>query len=460
MNAKTKYISWSDALRVYKEPKVIAMLFLGFSAGLPLFLVFGTLSIWLRREGIDRSTIGFVSWVTLLYGLKFLWAPLVDRMPVPLLTNWLGQRRSWMLIAQMGVLLGLWMMASSSPNTQLTALVIAALIVAFSSATQDISVDAWRIEAVTTNQQGAMAGTYQLGYRLGLILAGGGATIIAGTTSWNIAYFVMGCAMFVGMITTFVISEPERKIGQQTWEQEQRVVQYLEGTSILPYSLRNIIAWFIGAVICPFVDFFTRNGAVAILILLFIGLFRISDITMGVMAGPLYVDMGFTDTQIGLVSKTFGIAVTIFGALLGGILVMRYGVMRMLIVSAILVALTNLVFAWLATQGPEIALLAIVITADNLSGGIAGSAFIAYLSGLTNRAYTATQYALFSSLMLLPAKFIGGFSGKIVDGYGYIHFFIYAGLLGIPAILLAVYLWRKSDVLFGTKVVAENQNIK
>jgi len=460
LTTKTERISWSDALKVYKQPKVIAMLFLGFSAGLPLFLVFGTLSIWLRREGVDRSTIGFVSWVTLLYGLKFLWAPLVDRLPLPVLTAWLGQRRSWMLLAQIGVLIGLLMMASTTPSTHLTTLVIAALIVAFSSATQDISIDAWRIEAVSINQQGAMAGTYQLGYRLGLILAGGGATIIAGSSSWNTAYFVMGCAMLIGMITTFIITEPERKIGQQTWEQEQRVVEFLEGPSRLPNGLRNVVAWFIGAVVCPFVDFFTRNGTAAILILLFIGLFRISDITMGVMSGPLYVDMGFTDTQIGLVSKIFGITITIFGALLGGVLVMRYGIMKMLIISAILVVLTNLLFAWLATQGPEIALLALVITADNLSGGIAGSAFIAYLSSLTNRAYTATQYALFSSLMLLPAKFIGGFSGTIVDDHGYIHFFIYAGLLGIPAILLAMYLWRKSDVLFGTKTATENQITK
>ena len=172
------------------------MLFLGFSAGLPLFLVFGTLSIWLRREGIDRSAIGFVSWVTLLYGLKFLWAPLVDRLPLPFLTPWLGQRRSWMLLAQLGVLCGLWWMATNNPSLQIETLVFAALLVAFSSATQDISIDAWRIEAVPVAQQGAMAGTYQLGYRLGLILAGGGATIIAGSFSWNIAYFVMGCAMF------------------------------------------------------------------------------------------------------------------------------------------------------------------------------------------------------------------------------------------------------------------------
>lgn len=436
------------------------MLFLGFSAGLPLLLVFGTLSVWLRREGIDRTTIGYVSWVALLYGLKFLWAPLVDRLPLPLITNLLGQRRSWMLLAQTGIIFGLWMMGNSNPVTELTTLVTFALLVAFSSATQDISIDAWRIEAVPVNQQGAMAGTYQLGYRLGWVLSGGGALLIAGSFSWNTAYIVMGCAMFIGVITTLLIAEPERQITQQTWLQEERVINFLEGSSHLPERLQYVAAWFIGAVVCPFVDFFSRNGAAAFVILAFIGLFRISDITMGVMAGPFYVDMGYTDTQIGLVSKTFGVIVTIFGALLGGVLVMRYGVLRMLIVSAILVVLTNLIFAWLATQGPDLILLALVISADNLSGGIAGSTFIAYLSSLTNRAYTATQYALFSSLMLLPAKFIGGFSGKIVDGFGFINFFIYAGMLGVPAVMLAIYLWGKSENIIGTKSIRESQNIK
>ncbi|MXY14317.1 MAG: AmpG family muropeptide MFS transporter [Proteobacteria bacterium] len=408
------------------------MLFLGFSAGLPLLLVFGTLSVWLRREGIDRTTIGYISWVAILYGFKFAWAPLVDRLRLPLLTDWLGQRRGWMLLAQIGVLVGLWLMAGNTPGAQLSVLVLAALLVAFSSATQDISIDAWRIEAVADDLQGAMAATYQMGYRLGMILAGGGALIIAGNYSWNTAYFVMGCFMLVGMITTLIVAEPEHPPRTQSQDAQAG-------------GLLRLGRWFADAVVQPFVEFFRRNGLMALVILLFIGLFRISDITMGVMTGPLYVDMGFSDEQIGWVSKTFGVIVTIVGALLGGVLVMRYGILRMLIVAAVLVVVTNLVFAWLATQGPEILLLAVVITADNLSGGIAGSTFIAYLSSLTNRAYTATQYALFSSLMLLPAKFIGGFSGKVVDDFGYIHFFLYAGLLGIPAVLLAIYLLSRRD---------------
>ena len=265
-----------------------------------------------------------------------------------------------------------------------------------------------------------------------MILAGGGALIIAGNYSWNTAYFVMGCFMLVGMITTLVVAEPEHPPRAPSGD-------------VQASGLLRLGRWFADAVVQPFVEFFRRNGLMALVILLFIGLFRISDITMGVMTGPLYVDMGFSDEQIGWVSKTFGVIVTIVGALLGGVLVMRYGILRMLIVAAVLVVVTNLVFAWLATQGPEILLLAVVITADNLSGGIAGSTFIAYLSSLTNRAYTATQYALFSSLMLLPAKFIGGFSGKVVDDFGYIHFFLYAGLLGVPAVLLAIYLLSRRD---------------
>lgn len=420
------------------------MLFLGFSAGLPLVLVFGTLSYWLRKEGIDRTTIGYISWIALLYGFKFVWAPFVDRIKLPILGKLVGQRRSWMLLAQAGVIVGLWAIASISPNNELQLLVLFALFVAFSSATQDISIDAWRIEAVPANQQGAMAGTYQLGYRMGMLLAGAGAYYIAGSFSWNMAYAVMGCAMFIGIITTLIISEPQQHISNDTWRNEERVINFLHGSAHLPEPLRKAIAWLLGAVVCPFVDFFTRNGAAAALIILtFISVFRMSDIAMGVMSGPFYVDMEYTEHQIALVSKTFGVFVTIFGALFGGVLVMRFGVMRMLIISALLVALTNLVFAWLATQEPKILPLAMVISADNLSGGIAGTSFIAYLSSLTNRAYTATQYALFSSLMVFFPKLVGGFSGKVVDSFGYIDFFIYAAMLGIPAIILSIYLWYR-----------------
>ncbi len=438
--------SWRDAWLLYTRPRVIAMLFLGFSAGLPLFLVFGTLSAWLREAGIERSTIGLVSWVTLFYGFKFAWAPLVDRMRLPFLTHLLGHRRSWMLLAQIGVITGLSLMAQSDPATQLRVLVLSALLVAFSSATQDISIDAWRIEAAPVDWQAAMAATYQIGYRLGMIVAGAGALYAAEFYSWHTAYLLMVVCMVLGVVTTALIPEPERQSIKETWQQEQRVVDFIARSQHLSPGLRSVIAWFIGAVICPFTEFFSRNGALAIAILLFIGVFRLSDITLGVMANPFYIDMGFSKADIASVTKVFGLIITMLGALVGGVLVARIGLMRMLLICALLVAGTNLIFAWLATQDARISYLILVISADNLSGGMAGSAFIAFLSGLTNKAYTATQYALFSSLMLLPAKFLGGFTGFVVDGFGYQTFFIYASALGIPSIVLVFYLMRRKVV--------------
>jgi PAT family beta-lactamase induction signal transducer AmpG len=434
--------SWREALAAYGQPRVLAMLFLGFSAGLPLLLVFGTLSGWLAREGIDKSTIGHISWVALFYGLKFTWSPLVDHLKLPLLNTVFGQRRSWMLFAQTGIISGLLLMATCNPQEQLSILVYSALLVAFSSATQDIVIDAWRIEAMPVEAQGAMAATYQTGYRLGMLLAGGGAFTMAHYYSWSLAYTVLAMCMAIGIITTLLIPEPEHVVTRNTWKQEEKVIQFLERSAHLPRSLREIYAWITGAIICPFTDFFIRNGKYALMILLFIGLFRISDITMGIMANPLYVDIGYSDLQIGLVTKTIGPVITILGAIFGGMLVIRYGVMSILLLGAFLVMTTNLLFAVLAILPADTLYLSVVIGADNLSGGLAGSAFIAYLSSLTNRAYTATQYALFSSLMLLPAKFIGGFSGDVVDAFGFVPFFIYTALLGIPAIILISYLIR------------------
>jgi len=444
MNPAAAHKSWIDAILVYRQPRVLAMLFLGFSAGLPLLLVFGTLSAWLAREGIDKSTIGHISWVALLYGLKFIWSPLVDRLQLPVIGSIFGQRRSWMLLAQTGVIGGLLAMASSNPLAHLELLVYAALLVAFSSATQDISIDAWRIEAMPVEDQGAMAATYQIGYRIGMLLAGGGAFTLAHYYSWPLAYTVMAICMGIGIVTTLIIPEPEHIVSRETWKQEDRVIHFLENSAHLHGTVRNVYAWIIGAVICPFTEFFTRNGRFALVILLFIGLFRISDISMGVMANPLYVDVGFSDLDIGLVTKTVGPFITIAGALLGGSLVIRFGVMPVLLGGAILVILTNLLFVSIALLPPSVTMLALVVGADNLSGGMAGSAFIAYLSGLTNKAYTATQYALFSSLMLLPAKFIGGFSGDVVDAQGYVFFFIYTAMLGLPAIMLILYLMKRN----------------
>ena len=433
----TTVSSWREAIAVYKQPRVLVMLFMGFSAGLPFLLVFSTLAAWLREAEISRSTIGLFSWVGITYSIKFFWAPVVDRMPLPAVLKKFGKRRSWMLLAQIGIALGLLGMSAISPHSQLFALACFSLLVAFSSATQDITIDAFRIEKAQKEWQAAMAAFYILGYRTALLVAGAGAFYIAEFSSWAFAYQVMAMLMGIGIATTLLVREPKHVITKATSELEKRLATHVLG---------RVGDWVSRSVIAPFVDFFTRNGWVALVILLFIAVFRLSDITMGVMANPFYLDMGFSKPEIANISKIFGFFMTIGGSVFGGLLVMRYGIMRPLLLGAVMVASTNLLFAYMATYGADLSLLAVVISADNLSGGLASAVFIAYLSSLTNTAYTATQYALFSSLMTLPGKFIGGFSGFVVDFHGYVDFFIYAAGVGLPAIILVVVLMRLINV--------------
>ena len=443
----TAFKSWRAAFTIYSEPRVLGMIFLGFSAGLPFLLVFSTLSAWLRDEGVELSVIGFFSWVGLTYSIKVFWAPIVDRLPLPVLTRLLGKRRSWMILAQVGIAVGLIGMSVSDSQTQLGQIALFAVWVAFCSATQDIVVDAYRIEAVIPEYQGAMAATYVLGYRLALLVAGAGAFYIAEISNWENAYSLMAALMSIGMIAALFIKEPEHKIDEVTSQLENKVelalgVQQNNGVG------QRVVAWFSDAVISPFVEFFARNGKSGLTILLLIAVYKMSDITMGVMANPFYLDLGFSKTEIADVTKIFGFFMTIFGAALGGVFVVRYGIMRPLLLGAVMVAITNLLFALLAVSEPNIMLLASVISADNLSGGIATSVFIAYLSSLTNTAYTATQYALFSSLMTLPAKLLGGFSGIIVESFSYSVFFSYAAFTGLPAIILVLVLMRRKQSEF------------
>ena len=401
------------------------MLFLGFSAGLPLLLILGTLSFWLREAGIDRSTIGYLTWVGLIYAFKWMWAPLVDRLPIPLLTKLFGRRRSWLLFAQLLIVLGLVGMASIDPQVQLTPIVWCALLVAFGSATQDIALDAFRIESADSDHQAALAATYQTGYRLALIWSGAGvlwlaARAEAGSTSydasaWQFAYLCMALSIGVGVITTLFSKEPVR---------------------VELSKARNAKAWLHQTLIEPFADFIKRYGWHAILILSLIAIYRISDVVMGIMANPFYVDMGYTKDEVAAVSKVFGVVMTLVGAFLGGVLTLRFGVMRILFLGAILSAVSNLLFAWLATQGHDLHGLVWVISADNLSSGIATAAFIAFLSSLTNIQYSATQYALFSSMMLLLPKWLAGFSGVFVDTFGYQQFFIATAIIGAPVLIL------------------------
>jgi PAT family beta-lactamase induction signal transducer AmpG len=417
------------------------MVFLGFAAGLPFLLVFTTLSAWLTEVSISRSTIGFFSWVGITYSIKVFWAPVIDRLPFPLLTRVFGKRRGWMLAAQITIASGLAGMALTDPASHLTQLALCALLVAFGSATQDITIDAWRIEAVEQEMQGAMAATYVLGYRLALLTAGAGALYLAELTNWTLTYITMSGLMGIGMLTTLSIPEPSHSDNPHTRMLESRLESSI-GIAGRQGLAARFTAWFTDAVISPFVEFFERSGRLAVLILLLVGCYKLSDITMGVMANPFYLDLGFSLTDIANVTKLFGFFMTIAGAGLGGILVVRFGILRPLLVGAVLVASTNLLFVWLAVSEPSLLHLAVVVSADNLSGGLATAAFIAWLSSLTNTSYTATQYALFSSLMTLPAKFLGGFAGIVVDTSGYASFFLYAGLLGIPAILLVIFLMK------------------
>jgi len=455
LSAPAEARGWREALATYRHPRVVQLLFLGFSAGLPFLLVFSTLSAWLREFGISRTAIGFVSWIGITYSFKFVWSPVVDRVPLPLLTRWLGRRRSWMLLAQAGIVGGLLGMAFCDPRTDLWSMVAFALLVAFSSATQDIALDAFRIEATDASLQGATAATYQLGYRIAVLAAGAGALYIAEFVSWLAAYQTMAALGLVGIATTFIISEPERRIATGVAELEGKVADFADRLGHLPNWVRQALVFVYGAIVCPFVDFFVRYGWLAVVLLLFIGLFRLSDIAMGVMANPFYIDLGFTKDQIANVSKIYGFVMSILGALLGGALVFRMGAARLLMPAVFLIAASNLTFSWLAlVGGPDIAILTVAISIDNFVGGMSGSIFIAFLSGLTNTAYTATQYALFTSIMTLPGKLLGGSSGWVVDRLqedfsttykfgGYAIFFVYTALLGLPAFVLAIVVRRR-----------------
>lgn len=427
--------SWGDTLRAYLEPASLRMLALGFSAGLPLLLVLGTLSFRLREAGLDRATIGYLSWVGLAYAFKWCWAPLVDRLPIPLLTRALGRRRSWLLLSQFAIMASLVGMALADPRSQLTLVVWCALAVAFASATQDIALDAFRIESADASRQGALAATYQTGYRVAMIWAGAGVLWLAARAevapaaaavgaapgvlyqqaAWTTAYLVMSASMLVGVLTVLFTREPMR----------------IE----LPPA-RNAVQWLRSALVEPFADFLQRYGKQALLILALIGTYRISDIVMGIMANPFYVDMGYTKDEVAAVTKVYGIVMTLVGAFVGGALSMRWGVMRVLMLGAVLSAASNMLFAWLAGHGHDVTALIAVISADNLSAGVASAAFIAYLSSLTNVRYSATQYALFSSMMLLAPKWLAGFSGVFVDAYDYATFFTATALLGLPVLVL------------------------
>lgn len=413
--------------RSLADARVALILALGFSAGLPLLLVFGTLSAWLRESGVPVTTIGLFSWLALAYSLKFLWSPLVDAFDVPLLSRLVGRRRAWMMASQALVAAGLVGVGFSDPATGIAVTAAFTFLVAFGSATQDVVVDGWRIDAAPTSMQGIMAAAYQLGYRIALICAGAGALYIAEFVDWRTAYVTMAVLMSVGVVASLlapVVDRPPRRPGHEAEPEATR------------FSFREAI-W------TPLADLYRRKGRLLVPILLLVALYRLPDFVAGVMANPLYIDTGFSKAEIASVSKLYGVWVGMVGAFVGGLLVPKLGLRRTLLIGAIIGAASNLMFSWLALEGAKLPLLILAISVDNFSGSFAGTALIAYMSGLTGAGFAATQYALLSSLYALPGKLVGGVSGFIVAAFGYATFFTLTALVGIPVVLLCLWVGRK-----------------
>jgi PAT family beta-lactamase induction signal transducer AmpG len=396
------------------------MIFLGFSAGLPHPLLFATLTLWLASAEIRISEITMFGWVGIVYAIKFLWAPMLDRLRLPVITNMIGQRRSWILLMQIMILLGLIFMSSLKPEHDLMYLAYLSIAIAFASASQDVAIDAYRIEIAESKFQAVLGASYQLGYRISALTSGAGALYMASFYDWKLTYQVMSMFMLVGILTVIFIPESNK-----------------------PANTNNGAGWLKKTLIEPFSEFFKRNGYWSLFLLMFIALYRVSDLIIGIAANPFYADIGFNLSEIATVTKVFGFTVTIIGAFIGGLSVARFGIGRLLIISSILLTLTNLFFLFLNNAGSSLPALVLTISADNFALGFSGTVFIAFLSSLTSRYFTASQYALFTSVMFLPGITLSGFSGLIIESSGWATLFIYSALLGIPSILCSFLIVRK-----------------
>ena len=498
--------TFAHSLKGYQDRRAIALLLLGFSAGIPILLIFSTLSLWLLEAGVQRETVTMFSWAALGYSFKFVWSPLIDALPVPLLSRVLGKRRGWLLLAQGLIIVAIVLMSSINPQFSggLNAMAWGAVLLGFSSATQDVVIDAYRIEAAPDDSamQSVMSSTYTAGYRLGMIVAGAGSLMLAqwlGSTkahyvysAWQQTYWAMAATMLVGVAATLWVREPA---GQQAQTAGQGVDDNLrllamfvlavlafvwafrQINGLLPENAASPVAallWetlrlagsLLAAVavgfvavraklvraevvrrvwVAPLADFFARYGKRAALLLALIGLYRISDIVSGVISNVFYADMGFSKVEIAGAVKTFGVAMSILGGIAGGVLAQRFRLMNMMMLGAVAAAATNLLFVWLAMRGHDVPLMYTAVGLDNFAAGLAGTVFVAFLSALTNIRFTAVQYALFSSLMTLLPKTIGGYSGAIVKQIDYTGFFLFTAALGVPIVLLV---WWADRVLF------------
>jgi MFS transporter, PAT family, beta-lactamase induction signal transducer AmpG len=481
---------------IFFEKKIFKMLFLGFSSGLPILLVFSTLSVWLVKAGINRSTVTLFSWAGFAYAFKYLWSPIVDNFKIPFFQKF-GHRRSWLLFSQIMIIIALAATAFTNPAENLILTAITITFVAIFSATQDIVIDAFRIESAPQRLQGPLSSMYIAGYRIAMLVGGAGSLWLAAFLSdeiynnnvWQVVYMTMAFLMFIGVLTTFNLEEPKiKKNNFLSINQHAKILLvfilsllgfiFLYNLMANPFNtsqvLNKFIYSFIRIILCftfsgliifllikinfisknkvnhiylkPIINFLNRYGKFAFLILLLIGLYRIADVVMGVVANIFYLEKGFNIKEIATYSKFFGVFATIVGGFMGGFFSMKFGTMRTLFFGALVAASSNLLFALLAASEPNIKFLIAVITADNISSGFAGAAFVIYLTGLTSIKFTATQYALFSSIMLFIPKLIAGYSGSWVDAIGYINFFTLTALLGVPVLLLIIWIAKIAPI--------------
>lgn len=495
----------AQSLAAYLDRRAGLLLLLGFSAGVPILLIFSTLSFWLNEAGINIKTVTQFSWAALGYSFKFIWSPLIDSLSLPFLTRSLGKRRAWLVLSQSLIMLAIVLMANINPQNEssLHLMALAAVLLGFSSATQDVVIDAYRIELAPDNPalQTVLSSTYAAGYRLGMIVAGAGSLWLAswfGSTeqqyvyaAWQQTYWTMAAVMSVGLLATWLAHEPEQ-------HRQPAPINALDNARLFAVFLLSVCAligvyrassdWFpsvknapltafalesghlllaiAGALgagcflvklgvasqqkvyqtwVTPVADFFQRYGKRALLLLALIGLYRISDIVAGVISNIFYVHLGFDKEQIAAAVKTFGVLMSLLGGFAGGVLAQKIRIMHMMMLGAILAASTNLLFMWLALHEKNTAWLYIAVGLDNLAGGLATTVFVVFLSSLTNIRFTAVQYALLSSLMTLSPKILGGYSGAIVQEIGYPQFFLFTTLIGLPILLL---IWLVDKQLF------------
>lgn len=417
---------WRQAGKIYFDKRMITQISLGFSSGFPLLLVMGTMNLWLKDSGITYAAIGLFSLVKIPYSLKWAWSPIIDRVKLPFFSR-LGRRRGWAILTQIMLFISLLMMSLINPEETPWLLAWIALFVAFSSASQDIVLDAYRVESFDDKEQGAGAAVFVIGYRIGSMFSGAIALVMADYISWNNVYMIMSLGVFVGMAAVLFSKEPKKE--------EEISFAKPRGT-----FMQKVELFLRSAVAQPFIDFAKRPHWMIILIFIF--LYKMSDAYVGPMAYPFYIDMGFSKTQIAAITKIYGVAATILGGIVGGLIVSRYGIFKALFICGIFMCLSNLMFAVQASVGYNVYLLIATISIENVSGGMATAAFVAYLASLTNILYTATQYALLSSFMSLARDLIAATSGYLKECVSWEVFFVITTIMGIPGLIILLYLWK------------------